>query len=143
MWTRDKQRWGAMAQALKSYRNTFGHSHVPSYFTSQQGFKLGMWLAAQKEAHRKNLLSDARIKCLEDLDVEWDSGLAEWAAGFISLERFRNLHGHCDVPLKFRSEDGINLGNWLLRQIQLYNNNTLPDDRIRRLKEVGIRLDKA
>ena len=48
-------------------------------------------------------------ECLESLGASWDEN-------FGRLLLFAQKEGHCRVPYNYKTEDGFNLGNWVIRQ---------------------------
>ena len=55
---------------------------------------------------------------------------AFWENGFANLKRFLEQHDHSEIPIKYKADDGFQLGKWVLRVRQ----NTVEPDRRRRLE---------
>ena len=68
----------------------------------------------------------------------WDPHETDWEEGFLYLRNYKDREGHCDVPSS-HVESGFRLGSWFLKQRSRMN--TLPDERRRRLNEVGFLWD--
>lgn len=135
----ERIKWETSFMALQNFRESYGDSRVPTLFKTRSGLHLGRWLKKQKASHWKGELSDEKVERLTALGVVLD----KWSENLTALQLYRRLNGHCNVPITFKTDDGIKLGIWLQRQVQLYNNNALSDSRITLLKKMGIRLDKA
>lgn len=69
-----------------------------------------------KEAGEKTNITDAQIEKLEKIGFTWAkrNGPLNWALKYRELCEFNRLHGHCDVPTKFRVNRA--LGRWVSTQ---------------------------
>lgn len=56
---------------------------------------------------------------------------------FEKLCEFKQLHGHCVVPLREGHDSAIRLGFWAQRMRQLLSSGQMPAERAARLKEIG------
>merc|ERR1712113_518552 len=59
-------------------------------------------------------MSNERIKKLEDIGFVWDSHKANWKRLFHELLDYKKLHGDCDVPSKYPTNQA--LATWVARQ---------------------------
>ena len=71
-------------------------------------------------------------KVLERLESSWDVNFGE-------LEKFKAIHGHCNVPQRYQKDQV--LGGWVGRQRTFYYSNQLSHDRIARLESLGFEWD--
>ena len=39
-----------------------------------------------------------------------------WSRAASRLQAYREAHGHCNVPVRWKDEDGFALGTWVARQ---------------------------
>ena len=124
--------WEEAFGELAAYKATHGHCNVPQLFITENGMKLGQWVINQRT--RKTSLSADRIQRLENLGFVWDSNEAAWEKGFTQLVAYKATYGDCNVPVKFVTENGMKLGQWVDRQRQFYKNGKLSADRIQRLE---------
>jgi len=63
-------------------------------------------------------------------------GLSEaWRTRFADLLRYKDVHGNCDVPVKWEEDE--KLGNWVSQQRQNYNRGSLHPTRVKLLEEAG------
>ena len=77
-------------------------------------------IATQREAKRDGSISIVRIQRLEPLvGWTWDALADNWESMFSSLVEYVQGEGHARVPLRCKSPDGTNLGNWVIRQRML------------------------
>jgi superfamily II DNA or RNA helicase len=64
-----------------------------------------------------------------------------WFEGYSRAAAYNKEHGDLEVPLRYRTEDGYTLGQWLVDQRQLYRRGWLQPARITALEELGITWD--
>jgi hypothetical protein len=57
----------------------------------------------------------------------------KWNGKFEELKRFKQVHGHCNIPLKFN----IPLGIWVSNQRSKYRKRELSEERVEKLKSIG------
>ena len=51
---------------------------------------------------------------------------------------YKNSTGNCNVPQKYVTDNGVNLGGWLNRQFQSMKKDALNDNRRVRLENLGV-----
>ena len=61
-----------------------------------------------------------------------------WENGFIEAKKYFELYGHLNVPVKYKTENGFPLGNWIQRQRNVYKKDKISPERIKRLVEIGM-----
>jgi hypothetical protein len=134
-----EERWERRYLQLREYRRRFGHCRVPAKWREDVAF--GHWVHVQRAFKKKGLLSAERIARLEAIGFEWShprkavSPGAQWEEMFSHLERFREEHGHTEVPRGF---DGVpGLRRWVLRQRELRKKESLGSERCERLEAIG------
>ena len=135
--------WNARFQQLREFFEANGHSTVPM---STGG--LGRWVKRQKALRKAHLLSDDRIRQLEELKFDWDrvrrgspsgrtssevgpSAEAKWNLHLAELRAFHTEHGHINVP-----SDRKELSRWVMKQRSLHKQQRLSDDRKEQLDEL-------
>jgi Helicase associated domain len=65
MWNLHEANWGKMVVALKEYKEKHGDCNVPSGWVENK--PLANWVSKQCTNYRHGILSDDRIKRLDDL----------------------------------------------------------------------------
>jgi hypothetical protein len=71
-------------------------------------------------------------RVLERLESSWD-------VNFGKLVKFKEEHGHCRVPAKYKPD--IQLGHWIYVQRQVYSKGKLSTDRITQLEALNFEWD--
>lgn len=111
--------WEQVAlSALQSYKAIEGHLRVPRKFVVPEnddrfakpawGYKLGAHVNQLRV--KRESLTEYQLDALEEIGFIWNSTNDKWANQFLpALRRYRELHGHVNVPQLFTvpSEDGI------------------------------------
>jgi superfamily II DNA or RNA helicase len=114
-WDPVEDKWNRDYASLKEYVKKTGTSNVPVNFITDNGFKLGQWLATKRTT--KNLLSKDKKESLESLPGwTWSKVDAQWDSSFELLEMYSLKHGNTNIPITFKTENGYHLGTWVDRQ---------------------------
>lgn len=133
--------WDMYYASAKQYYEENGNLEVPARYITEEGYALGSWLNNQKAIRKGTIvgkLTEDQIKKLDDIGMIWDSLDYFWEQSFISAKEYYLAHGNLDVPTNFKSKDGKHLGNWVLRQRQLYKSNSLTDEQVKKLNSIGM-----
>jgi hypothetical protein len=134
-WNVLDESWEESFIKLHQFKELNDHCRVPQKF-KLDGFKLGSWVGHQRSG--KENLSPERKQRLDDIGFIWDTSVEAWEEGFNKLLQFKELEGHCRVPLKFEL-DGFKLGSWVGHQRKPKNN--MPHERKQRLDKLGFVFD--
>ena len=114
---------------------------MPARYITEEGYALGSWLNNQKAIRKGTIvgkLTEDQIQKLNSIGMIWDSLDYFWEQNFRLAKEYYLEHGNLDVPTNFRSTDGKHLGNWILRQRQLYKSNSLIDEQVKKLDSIGM-----
>ena len=131
VWDELKQKWEEGFSALLMFKQREGHCSVPRSHT-EGGINLGNWIKTQRSI-KDDLTEDRRMR-LDELGFIWDPLEDQWEESFLSLKKFKEREGHCNVPNR-HTEGGINLGQWV--RTQRIGAEKLAEDRVFRLNEIG------
>lgn len=132
-WTPRRQDWEEGFTRLASYVQREGHARV-SQDHLEDGFRLGGWVATQRQRYRQHKLDATRSARLEALrGWSWDPHGAAWERGFAHLLRFVEHEGHSAAP-STEVEDSFQLGRWVQKQRQAFQRGRLASERICRLE---------
>jgi hypothetical protein len=114
-WDIHRDRWDFGFRLLNEFAEREGHCQVPTNNRTDDGFRLGEWVATQRAA--KDGLSDVRKEQLQTLSGwVWNALDEKWETGFRHLTEFANREGHCRFPANYRTNDGYRLGTWVTNQ---------------------------
>ncbi|WP_083933985.1 helicase associated domain-containing protein [Sciscionella marina] len=131
--------WERNFEAASWYRTSFGNLDVPFLYRTPSGVGLGSWLCHQREHYRAGKLSDEQIAALDELGMAWSSFRKQWDRKLEAARRHHNQQGDINVPVGYRTPDGVNLGNWITYQRHLYRVGKLSAEQISELDDLGLR----
>ena len=94
--------------ALADFKCRHGHCLVSRH---SGGSPLALWVHRQRSAAKR--LIPQRRHLLERLGFDWDPFETQWRQRYGELCKFRQIHGHCEVPQHGRTAA---LGRWVVRQ---------------------------
>ena len=136
-WHPTEDAWEEGYARLKEFVGREGHARVPQRLM-QDGFLLGAWVNAQRNAYTRRTLDPKRRARLEGLPGwAWDTHEAAWEDGYSRLRVFAAREGHTRVPRGFRDEDGFKLGLWVQNNRARGHRGTLSTERVHRLESVA------
>jgi hypothetical protein len=130
--------WEEMFSELVYFKRIEGHCNVPTNWPDNP--KLGTWVSVQRVRWKGGRLTKDRISRLESLGLVWDTFDATWDEMFTALIDFKKTHGHCNVPQKW--SQNMKLGIWVSHQRVSMKKGQLPDERRRRLNDIGFLWDQ-
>lgn len=137
-WDPLAEQWEAGYEELRKFKMREGHCRVPHHLKSENGFALGFWAFRQRQ--KKHQLTPVQVKRLSSLGLSWDPFFAEqWEQAFEALKEFRTREGHCRVPAKFRTKNGLQLGSWVSNK--RLKKDELTDEQIQCLNSIGFSWD--
>jgi|TARA_B100000513_G_scaffold164922_1_gene81170 hypothetical protein len=140
VWDENESSWEKGFRRFVGYpKNADGRRLVPEMYADEDGFRLGKWLANQRQAFLKGELSQDRAIRLEIEGIEWDVSVHNWERGFSLFEAVPpDRDGNRIVPQKHVTEEGFKLGVWQTTQRTAYRNGELSDQRITLLEAGGM-----
>ena len=139
---------------LEKYKEEHGNINVPTYY-EVNGIKLGQWIRRMRAKYHLNKLDNINIEKLNELGMCWrvvgkinEKGITishpeiktKWDKTYDLLEEYKEKHGNIDVPTQY-VVDNIQLGRWLGTQRNMYKENKLSEERIKKLNELGMNWD--
>ena len=133
--------WDMYYASAKQYYKENGNLEVPARYITEEGYALGSWLNNQKAIRKGTIvgkLTENQIQKLDEIGMIWDSLDYFWEQNFKLAKEYYLTYGNLDIRTNYRSEDGKHLGNWILRQRQLYKSNSLIDEQINKLDSIGM-----
>ena len=133
--------WDMYYASAKQYYQENGNLEVPARYITEEGYALGSWLNNQKAIRKGTIvgkLTEDQIQKLDSIGMIWDSLDYFWEQNFKLAKEYYLTYGNLDIPINYKSTDGKHLGNWILRQRQLYKSNSLTDEQIKKLDSIGM-----
>lgn len=155
IWNKEEYRWELNFKAAKQFYEENGHLAVPTEYIASDGVALGTWIKRMRGIYFRKAqgrLSRAQIERLNAIDMIWAENYSDykWEQGYAAAQAYFEKHGCLDVSVRYKSEDGFELGRWLGTQRALKKNadsdnsrNKLSHERISRLNRIGMAWDKS
>jgi hypothetical protein len=133
--------WEDWLARVERYRRKHGTANVPRRHVTAEGRALGEWLEQRRLDYQAGLLSDEHARQLAALGVDFDPDAMRWNTWLRDLARFRDEHGHANVPSFYRTPAGRGLGAWLKGQRRNFRAGKLTDDQVASLLGLGVNLN--
>lgn len=139
-----EEKWSHRYKELLAFHGDFGHSAVPHTFP--QNPQLARWVKRQRRQYklrrdgRPSTMTLDRLQLLDAVGFIWDSHDVNWREKLATLDKFRRLHGHCNVPSNYMDKK---LATWVKcqrRQYKLHVDqkpSAMTDQRISELETRG------
>jgi hypothetical protein len=118
-WNPFKTDWEEGFEHLAAFVKEHKHCRVHPSYRSPNGYRLGGWVINQRQS--RDELSDEQRSRLESVGFDWDPVATRFKEGFEHLKDYVKQHGHCRVPLRYKSSDGYPLGKWVGDRRELQN----------------------
>jgi superfamily II DNA or RNA helicase len=129
--------WDRAVEHLRNFQEREGHSNVPQYHI-EQGFKLGQWVANQRNAYRRGTIkTDRKNKLEEQPGWTWDRNDLAFDNIVKALRMYFEREGNYSIPHE-HVEGGIAVGRAIrnLRSNYQYKRHRLDDQRIAQVEEL-------
>ena len=115
--------WEQNYAAATQYYLEHGDLEVPIKYETPSGFGLGVWLGAQRAAHKAGELPQEQVERLDALGMDWTNrNDRKWMSLYDVAAAYYHEHGNLNVPSEYVTPDGVLLGKWVARQRYAYLN---------------------
>jgi hypothetical protein len=123
VWSTSNDLWEQNYAAATQYYLEHGDLEVPIKYETPSGFGLGVWLGAQRAAHKAGELPQEQVKRLDALGMDWTNrNDRKWMSLYDVAAAYYHEHGNLNVPSEYVTPDGVLLGKWVARQRYAYLN---------------------
>lgn len=123
--------WMVMYEFLKEFRIKNPSKWPSNKSQSLDEKQLGHWCVTQRRSYGAKILSEDRLRKLQDINFSWDPKEEQWDEMFNKLKEFRGIN-----PKKWPNNKYA-LGAWCGTQRQNYKLNNLSGERIKLLNSIG------
>ena len=134
--------WYRMYEIAKNYYNKYGNLNIVQSFKTNDGIMyddngiyLGMWIHNQRNTCNPE---SERGRLLLKIGMNFENKNLNWKEMYLRAKLYFIEHGNLLIPIKFKTEDGYNLGRWISTQRMSYKNDTLSYERIYLLNLIGM-----
>ena len=123
VWSTSNDLWEQNYAAATQYYLEHGDLEVPIKYETPSGFGLGVWLGAQRAAHKAGELPQEQVERLDALGMDWTNrNDRKWMSLYDVAAAYYHEHGNLNVPSEYVTPDGVLLGKWVARQRYAYLN---------------------
>ena len=141
VWSTSNDLWEQNYAAATQYYLEHGDLEVPIKYETPSGFGLGVWLGAQRAAHKAGELPQEQVERLDALGMDWTNrNDRKWMSLYDVAAAYYHEHGNLNVPSEYVTPDGVLLGKWVARQRYAYLNPDRSSARV--TSERKVLLDK-
>lgn len=105
-----EKRWEQNFKELIQYHDKYSNWNISS--TNKKFAELTKWVKVQRQSFRKGLLSGAKINRLNEIHFEWNSRSGQeaiWYKRLDELKKYKKQYGDCDVPRKWKVNNGLSI----------------------------------
>lgn len=135
----DRSFANGMVHAQEYFRAN-GDLNVTRSCCSPDGFRLGEWVANQRERYRRGSMPEQHKKKMESVGMVWERP-DSWNTKYAMLESYYKTHGNISIPSTYE-ENGVWLGRCLSEQRQIYHGKRegkhLTENQINQLDSLGM-----
>lgn len=125
VWSTSNDLWEQNYAAATQYYLEHGDLEVPIKYETPSGFGLGVWLGAQRAAHKAGELPQEQVERLDALGMDWTNrNDRKWMSLYDVAAAYYHEHGNLNVPSEYVTPDGVLLGSWVSRQRQTLNSGS-------------------
>lgn len=123
VWSTSNDLWEQNYAAATQYYLEHGDLEVPIKYETPSGFGLGVWLGAQRAAHKAGELPQEQLERLDALGMDWTNrNDRKWMSLYDVAAAYYHEHSNLNVPSEYVTPDGVLLGKWVARQRYAYLN---------------------
>lgn len=123
VWSTSNDLWEQNYAAATQYYLEHGDLEVPIKYETPSGFGLGVWLGAQRAAHKAGELPQEQVARLDALGMDWTNrNDRKWMSLYDVAAAYYHEYGNLNVPSEYVTPDGVLLGKWVARQRYAYLN---------------------
>ena len=115
--------WEDRLRELRAYKKKYGHCNVPAGWPQYKS--LARWVAYHRNAKKRGVVREERIRRLDRLGFEWTPHVTVWNKRF----------GNCNVPQEW--DENPLVGRWVAAQRRRHRVGRMSRERINRLNSLG------
>ena len=132
------KQWQRNVERLVTFKEEHGHTRVPYYFETADGFGLGAWVGRMRRRRAAGGLSEQQVADLDEVGMDWTLPVeTSKRRSHRAFAAFVADHGHGQVPDAYRAPDGFDLSGWAARVRRDRRAGRLSATQERELRDLG------
>lgn len=137
---------------MQKYHEQNENLDIKARYVSDSGYPLGKWVSNLRGSVRKRgrdaVLTKEQQDKLDRFGMIWDKNGEIWDVYISAAKEYYDATGNLQVPVKYVTDDGVALGNWLASMKNGMSGKkmraeTLTDEQKAQLTELGINWEKS
>lgn len=133
--------WEEGFRHAKEYFDAHGDLKVPKRYRSDDGFRLGLWIATQRSVRKGSApgsLTEEKIARLDAIGMVWAGQKNDRFDRYLqAFQSYRKTYPDAVIPFSYTDGDGMQLGQWAARMNRQNRAGTLPEDKRGQLMAAG------
>ena len=132
--------WDEWYKIAQKYYEEHGNLEISDYFVTDDGENLGNWIRHQRQdtnsESKKGLLLSKIGMRFEKKKIQ-----RQWNEWYEIAKKYYEKHNNLKVPMRFITEEGEKLGQWITNQRQAYNGkgkSKITEEQIALLSKIGM-----
>ncbi len=130
--------WMKYYSKAADYLQKNGNLQIGVDCVTEEGLRLGTWLASQRYQYHLGRLPQKRIELLNALSMEWQPTDTKWAMGFSHLKQYAKTNGNTNISVDYITADGFCLGAWVSAQRSKKALGKLSREKTEQLEALGV-----
>lgn len=132
------KQWQRNVDRLTAFKDEHGHTRVPYYYETADGFGLGAWVGRMRRRRASGEVTDQQVADLDAVGMDWTLALeTSKRRSHRAFAAFVADHGHARVPDPYRTSDGFDLSGWVARVRRDRRAGRLSATQERELRDLG------
>ena len=127
--------WQENLEELGEFIKNRGHSNISNNYKTKSGGSLRDWIQDQRQSKKNGNLTTTRKNKLDLIGLNWQPSYDFWKEDIQYLKKYIKVKKSANVPLRFVTEDGFALGNWVSTRRRNYKRGILSREAIAELDQ--------
>ena len=128
-------RWEQNYKLLCDYKDKNNLCDIPKN-AFYKGSALGIWCQRQRDKFKEGILSDERVKKLQDIGFSFNPLEEEWERKYNQYKKYIKMTGSNEIHRRTMFE-GERLGVWIFIQKKVYKEGKMSDYRMNKLLQLN------
>jgi len=137
-WHQFSNKWEMGYGYALQYFEENNSCNAPAEYVHPDGFKLGAWIATQRNKYKNGKLRKKQISRLEEIGIDWNPSGNAWMNTYNEAKLYFEKYGDLFVPANYVTESGTNLSAWIVNQRTKYRKSLLSKEQIELLERCNM-----
>lgn len=135
IWNIPEYEWKVAYSKAQEYYNEYGSLFLSNDYVCEDGFKLGRWLAWQRNRNTTNKISKSDKDALDDIGMVWNMVEERWNRQLQKAKNYYEKNNSLVIPEVPENQKII---GWIRHQRRMYKEGKLSDEKIKLLESIGM-----